>query len=109
MNLNYTCKEEKVEIRIDPKIFPKEVVLRSAYKFIDRAWMNIEKPSDKEKVHLTLLPRDPERRNKEDLERMALQFNTYLITSFVEDKEAERYAEARNAMVKSAMLSQRKR
>jgi len=106
MDLNYTIKEDKVKIEVDPQVFPKEVVLRSAYKFLDRAWLDIRREQGGDVV-VTVLPRDPETRNENDLERMALQFDTYLITSFVEDKEAERYAEARNAMIKSAMLSQR--
>lgn len=104
--LNFEAKEDIVEIRIDPNIFPKEVVMRSAYKYIDRAWITVERDKDSGKVLVTVLPREKEERSEDRLEDLALKFNTDLITTFVEDKEAERYAEARNSMIKAAMLSQ---
>lgn len=104
MKLNFTIENGTAEIKVDPRIFPKEVVLRSAYKFIDRAWISVEKDGNSEKILVKLLPR--EKKTEKEIEKLAFSFNMNLVTSYVEDMEAERYAESRNSMIKAAMLSQ---
>ena len=106
MDLNYEINEDTVDIEIDVSVFTKEVLMRTAYKYIDKAWMSIKRGEEENMFILSVLPRDPEERNSERLEDLALRFNTDIICTFVEEKEAERYAESRNAMVKAAMLSQ---
>jgi len=79
MKLNFEIKGETAEIEIDPRVFPKRIVMRTAYKYINRAWISVEKSDDSKKVLVSLYPREESRRNQEELKDMCLKFNTDLI------------------------------
>lgn len=106
MKLNFKIKNDIAEVQVDPKIFSRRVVLRSAYKFIDRAWISLKKDDETGDIIVKFLPKED--KSEEDMKKIALDFDTNLITSYVEDVTAERYAESRNSMVKAALLSQTK-
>lgn len=99
-NFKINPKEKTVCLTVSRAIFPSQVVLHAAYHFIEEAKLVVE--GDEKTITVTFIP---EKRNSlTELEELAYEFNLQLVTSFLENVEAERYAELREEMMRRAVF-----
>lgn len=99
-NFKIDLFNKTVSISVSPLIFPVHVILHAAYHFIDNT--NVIVSGDREKITVTLIS-NVDNVKELDLEKLAYEFNVQLISSFVEEVEARKYADIRNTMVKTAL------
>lgn len=90
-------KENSVFIKVNPKIFPLEVVYSAAYMFLDRAFVIIDGDPQTE-ILVQLKAKD-----KTNLAEMALEFHNELVNYAVYVVQAARTSEIRTAIIQSAL------
>lgn len=97
-NFKIDLPNKSVLITVSPSIFPIPIILHAAYHFIDEAAVIVD--GENEITVTFILDREVK---ESDLEDLACEFNTQLISSFVEDTESRKHAGARDAMLKAAL------
>ncbi|MDR1987575.1 MAG: His-Xaa-Ser system protein HxsD [Candidatus Peribacteria bacterium] len=79
--LKKLMNENKLELVIDTKLFPKDIILKASYNFLDRAYFFFKYDEDKN-IILQLSRKD----ETEDLEKIALDFSDELLSVYLRDK-----------------------
>jgi len=102
-NFKIDSSNKTVSISVSSLIFPKPVILRAAYHFIEEGKVVVE--GDDKMITVTIIP---DRAAEPDLEELAYEFNIQLISSFVEDEESKKHVGARETMLRAALLSPQK-
>jgi len=96
-NLEMDAKGNSVLIAVNPKIYPLEVIYSAAYMFLDRAYVVIDGDPEAEVVVQL------KAKGKEDLEKMAFEFQNELVNYAVYVVQAARTSEIRKAIVEKAL------
>lgn len=73
---------DKIEFLIDTNIFPKEIILKSAFNFLDR-WYFFFKFDENKNIILQLTKREE---NDENLEKIIENFSDTLLETYLRDK-----------------------
>ncbi|MDR2640888.1 MAG: His-Xaa-Ser system protein HxsD [Candidatus Peribacteria bacterium] len=71
----------KLELVIDTQLFPKDIILKASYNFLDRAYFFFKYDKDKN-IILQLSKKD----ETKDLEKVALDFSDELLSVYLRDK-----------------------
>ena len=96
-NFKIDKKTKTVIISINPKIFPLEVIYSAAYMLLDRAHIIID-GNPKKKILVQL-----KAKKKDDLTKLAYEFNDELINYSVYVVQAARTSGIRQAIVQRAL------
>lgn len=80
--LNKSIDWNKLELLIDTNIFPKEIILKSAFNFLDR-WYFFFKFDENKNIILQLTKREE---NDENLEKIIEKFSDVLLETYLRDK-----------------------
>lgn len=80
--LNKSITWNKLELLIDTNIFPKEIILKSAFNFLDRGYFFFKFDENKN-IILQLTKREE---NKEDLEKIIENFSDVILETYLRDK-----------------------
>ena len=91
-------EENYVEISVNLRLFPKTVIEKAAYHFINDTNVVVTDFNDKVKIKLV-----PKNENIKDLSNLAYEFNAELIHTMVIETQAKRYAPLRNALIGTAL------
>ncbi len=103
-SINIDEKNKCVLITLTPTLYPTSVVMRAAYPFIDD--FNVIVDGDAlSKIFVTLSVKEDGKKGatKKDLEQLSNAFFTELIHANVEESQARRYADTRNALIGAAL------
>ena len=99
-NVSYDVKNNVVEFKINPAIYPLGVIFQTADVFIDRAYVYLDGDTEKE-ISVVLKPKEKE----EDLEKCAGDFQNELVSYAAYFVRAQVNKDIREAMLKRAFLS----
>jgi His-Xaa-Ser system protein HxsD len=75
--LNFALDERRVAFVLDEEIYPRDAVYGAAYLFVDRCWVFLSRPSDKQ-IEVRLKSRDDEV-SRETLIALAGEFGNELL------------------------------
>jgi His-Xaa-Ser system protein HxsD len=99
-NFEIDDEDNFVTISINPKIFPLEVIYLASYVFMDRAYVMLNGDPEKE-VLVQLKSKD----KKENLKKLASEFNNELLNYSVYVVQAARTNELRRAIIERALMT----
>lgn len=89
----------KLELTIDTKIFGKDIILKTAFSFLDR-WYFFFKEDENKNIILQLTKRD---KNKESLEKIISDFSDSLLEFYLRNKLEVENKTIRETIVKKAI------
>jgi His-Xaa-Ser system protein HxsD len=99
---NKQKRPSKMVFKIDPKIYPLEVVKAAAYAFVNRAYVDIG-GNAKRKILVTLT--DKENSGRKELERIAGDFKNELLNYALRRDISQNNREIREYIVSRALFS----
>lgn len=94
-NINW----DKIELLIDTNIFPKDIILKAAFNFLDR-WYFFFKFDEKKNIILVLTKRSE---NNEKLEKIIEDFSDVLLETYLRDKLEKDNKTIRETIVNKAI------
>lgn len=97
--LNKSVDWNKLELLIDTNIFPKEIILKSAFNFLDR-WYFFFKFDENKNIILQLTKREE---NNENPEKIIENFSDVLLETYLRDKLEKDNKVIREAIVNKAI------
>ena len=80
--LVFSADDRRVSFVLDEDLYPRDAIYGAAYLFVDRCYVFLTRPSDKQ-VDVRLKPKDPNARSEADLEAMAGEFANELLNQLV--------------------------
>lgn len=92
---------DKLELTIDTKIFNKNIILKSAYQFLDR-WYFFFKEDEEKNIILQLTKRDE---NNESLEKIIADFSDELLSTYLRDNLEKDNKDIREKIVWAAIAN----
>jgi|GEM_PF-753948 len=93
-----------VKITLNPRLYPQTTVMRAAYRFTDDFNVVVDgDPLSKIFVAIKVRSEDEKTATNDDLEQIANTFFSELIHANVEETQARRYADTRNALIGAAL------
>jgi len=98
-NLTVRNDESKVIVKINPKIYPMDVVYSAAYIFLDKAYVLIDGDPKKE-IIVELKPK-----KKENIETLGNEFNNELLNYANYKKFSEKNKDIRTMIVQRAIIT----
>jgi len=96
---NIKIRNGIVKIKVNTSLYPLEVIYSSLYVFLDKAYVLLEGNPNKS-VLVNLKPK-----NKEDLEKMGLEFNNELINYASYKEISEKNKEIKKILLSRALLT----
>lgn len=103
-SINVDEKNKCIHITLNPTLYPTSVVMRASYRFIDDFDVIVNGDAlSKIFVTLTVKEEDKSSATKKELEHLSNAFFSELIHSNVEESQARRYADTRNALIGAAL------
>ncbi len=97
--LNKEISWNKVEFKIDLNMFSKDIILKSAFNFLDR-WYFFFKLDGKENIILQLTKKEE---SSEDLEKIIWDFSDSLLETYLRDKLEKENKTIREKIVETAL------
>ena len=95
-------KRGTITILINPRMYSQLIIMRAAYRFIDDFDVKVDGDPMKE-FSIFFKLKTNETYNLDDLKALADAFFTELVHTSVEEAQARRYADIRNALVGAAL------
>ena len=99
-NFDIDKKNKIITVSINPSIFPLEVIYSAAYVLMNDAYVILD-GDPKKKILVQIKAKKP----KEDLEKLALEFNNELLNYAVYAVQAAKTQEIRRAIVERALMT----
>lgn len=97
-------REKRVQITLNPTLYPQSAVMRAAYRFTDEFNVIVDGDAlSKIFVIIKIKPEDKSGATKEEMEQLANDFFSELIHANVEEMQTRRYADTRNALIGAAL------
>lgn len=90
----------KLELVIDTQLFPKDIILKASYNFLDRAYFFFKYDKDKN-IILQLSKKD----ETKDLEKVALDFSDELLSVYLRDKLEKDNKDIREKIIWAAIAN----
>jgi His-Xaa-Ser system protein HxsD len=87
MKSNINLKENSVSFALNPKIYPKEVVFRASYVFIDRMYVYVDSPK---RGGIIISLKGKEKMSFKQLEKIRGEFLNELLNSLVRENVTRR-------------------
>ncbi|MFH0832594.1 MAG: hypothetical protein V1900_02670 [Candidatus Aenigmatarchaeota archaeon] len=98
-NLELHRKDKFVNVSVNPRLYPLEVIYSSAYIFIDRAFVMID-GDPKEEILVQLRPK-----NDSDIEELGREFNNELLNYMVYLHRTVKNQGLRETIMRRALLT----
>ena len=103
-NISIDENEKTVTLKLNPRLYSQSVIMRAAYRFTEDFDVAVEgDPLDKITVVFKVCEEDKKEAKKEDLEAISAAFHNELLHASVEETQARRYADTRNALIGAAV------
>lgn len=97
-------KEKTVSITLNPRLYPQSVIMRAAYRFTEDFDVVVDgDPLDKITAAFRVRKEDKKDATRDDLAEVANTFYNELLHASVEETQARRYADTRNALIGAAL------
>lgn len=100
--IKYDVENKSAEILLNPRMYSQLIVMRAAYRFIDDFDVKVDGDPMKEFV-VFFKSKTDEKYTLDDLKALGDAFFTELVHTSVEEAQARRYADIRNALVGAAL------
>jgi His-Xaa-Ser system protein HxsD len=97
---NIKINEKEALIKIDPKIYPLEVLYGAAYNFLERVYIYFD--SNKDQIDLQIKPK--KNLSKEELESLVREFLNELITVGLRFQIADKNKKIREYVISAALV-----
>lgn len=97
---NPEIQKDKALFRINPKIYPLELVYSAAYIMIDKAFILLDGDPEKE-----IIAEIRKKKEDQDLKDLVREFNEELLNYAVYKEQSEKNKELREIILKRALLS----
>lgn len=99
-NLKIDDTEKTVAITLNPRLYPQSVIMRAAYRFNEGFDVAVDgDPLDKITVTFRIRNEDKAGAKHGDLKELSDAFYSELVHASVEETQARRYADTRNALI----------
>lgn len=103
-NVTFDEKEKIVTVALNPRLYPQSVIMRAAYRFTEDFDVVVDgDPLDKITAVFKVRKEDKKEATHEDLEELSDAFYSELLHASVEETQARRYADTRNALIGAAV------
>ena len=80
--LEFASDGRRVSFTIDEDIYPRDVVYGAAYLFVDRCWLFLQRPADRQ-IEVRLKPKSSDGITEQTLEALAGEFANELLNQLV--------------------------
>ena len=97
-------KKKSILLSLSPRLYPQTVVMRASYRFIDDFDVIVD-GDPLSTIFVTIRAKREDDASYSDLEELASAFFRELIHANVEETQARRYADTRNALIGAALRS----
>ncbi|MEA3342816.1 MAG: hypothetical protein U9Q92_01495 [archaeon] len=97
-------KKKCVLFALNPRLYPQTVVMRASYRFIDDFDVIVD-GDPLSTISVTIKAKKEDGASYSELEELAAAFFRELIHANVEETQARRYADTRNALIGAALRS----
>lgn len=97
-------KGKSILLAINPRLYPQTAVMRASYRFIDDFSVIVD-GDPLSTIYVTIKAKPEDTATYEELEDLAHAFFKELIHANVEETQARRYADTRNALIGAALRS----
>ncbi len=97
-------KKKCIFLSLSPRLYPQTVVMRASYRFIDDFDVIVD-GDPLSTIFVTIKAKKEDKASYSDLEELASAFFRELIHANVEETQARRYADTRNALIGAALRS----
>ena len=97
-------KKKCVLFALNPRLYPQTVVMRASYRFIDDFDVVVD-GDPLSTISVTIKAKKEDDASYSELEELAAAFFRELIHANVEETQARRYADTRNALIGAALRS----
>jgi His-Xaa-Ser system protein HxsD len=97
--LNEIIEKSQFELTIDTKIFPKEIILKASYNFLDRGYFFF-KHDENENIILQFTKRDD---STEDPKAIIADYSDELLSTLLRDNLEKENKEIRETIVTTAI------
>jgi len=95
-------KGNRIEVAVDEKVFPRQVSVAAAYRFLDRCYIRLER-GPKGRLKVTL--KGKAKTNRAGLSALADEFENELLHQLMREQVAAQTAGLREVLVGRALLS----
>lgn len=102
-NIQIDEKNKTMTVKINPQLYASSCVMRASYRFTDDFNVKVDGDPMSELIVSFKSKEDGETPSKKDFEDLADVFYNELIHTNVEEEQARRYADTRNALIGAAM------
>ena len=97
-------KKKCILLSLSPRLYPQTVVMRASYRFIDDFDVIVD-GDPLSTIFVTIKAKGEDDASYSELEELASAFFRELIHANVEETQARRYADTRNALIGAALKS----
>lgn len=97
-------KGKSILLAINPRLYPQTAVMRASYRFIDDFSVIVD-GDPLSTIYVTIKAKPEDSASYSELEELAHAFFKELIHANVEETQARRYADTRNALIGAALRS----
>ncbi len=97
-------KKKCILLALNPRLYPQTVVMRASYRFIDDFDVIVDGDT-LSTITVTIRAKKEDDASYSELEELASAFFRELIHANVEETQARRYADTRNALIGAALRS----
>ena len=97
-------KEKSISLALNPRLYPQTAVMRASYRFIDDFSVIVD-GDPLSTIYVTIKAKPEDSASYSELEDLAHAFFKELIHANVEETQARRYADTRNALIGAALRS----
>lgn len=101
--LAFQLDERRVSFVMNEELYPRDAVYGSAYLFVDKCWVYLQRPSDKE-IEVVLTSRNASA-NEEELRELAGEFANELLNQIVRMQVGDKTAQIREYYLARAFFS----
>lgn len=92
--LTYAADERRVSFVLDESIYPRDAIYGAAYLFVDRCWIFLTRPADRQ-VEVRLKPKDASAVDNAALDALAGEFANELLNQVLRTRVGESTREIR--------------
>ena len=101
-NVEVDSRGNRIGLLLDEKIYPREVSLAAAYRFIDRCYVRLERAGRRQ---LQVWLKGKRKLGRKALDALAGEFNNELLQQLMRQQVAARTTGIREAIVGRALMS----
>jgi His-Xaa-Ser system protein HxsD len=100
--LTYLLDERRVVFVVDETLFPMDSIYGAAYRFVDRCWLHLRRPADRQ-VEVRLKAKGPT--TVAELEALAGEFANELLNQVVRQRVGETNSKLREYVIARAFTT----